>query len=316
MTLAELKSALVKNEIFFLYGNKLIFVGDETFLQSSYIKKLADITKSKITYADDFLEIKKRLTTNTMMDNSGVFVIKNSTQFIKNEDLFKNLIIPKGKYLILIFDKLDKRKPFYKENLDVICEFEKMTEAQLTKIIKKKFTGLSDTNCATLCSLVGNDYGRLLLEMEKLSIFFYKAEETGYDATSDELFIIALNDGLIYQEISDVSFKLVDDVLARNKKEAFYDVKEIQRAGEDSFKVMALLYSYFKNLLLLKSDRNCNINSFTKSKLNKFLNAYSSGTIINKLSKIQWVEQGIKSGKIDAELALDYLIIELVEGGN
>lgn len=312
MLIQELKESIVKDEIANRYGNKLIFIGEETYLQSFYIKQLAKKTKSKITFADDYLNIKRVLTINTMMDNSGIFVIRNSTQFIKNEDLFKNLVVAKGKYLILIFDKLDKRKSFFKENQNVICEFEKMTNGQLTKVIHKYLPNLGEKNCQLFNELIGRDYGRLLLEMDKLKTVDEVSKQKGETFEDDDLFELALREGLIYKEISDTSFQLADSILNHDIISTFNNLQELKRIDDDAFKLIGLLYSNFKNLLLYKNNRNINIPPFQKAKFSKIINRYNDESIIIKLDTLRETEQGIKTGKVDAEMALDYLVINLL----
>lgn len=311
MLIQELKEGIMKDSLKERFGNKLIFIGEENFLENLYLKQLAKKTKSKLIFADDFLDIKKRLTTNTVFDNSGIFIIRNSTQFLKNDELFSNLVVPKGKYLILIFDKVDKRKSFFKDNANVTCEFEKMTTAQLTSIIQKSFL-LNQTNCEKLCYLVGNDYGRLLLEIDKLKIMDVIGQMQGNDLSADELFDIALNEGLIYQEVNDVSFQIVDSILEKDTEKTFYYLQELKRVDDDAFKLLGLIYSYYKNLLLIKCNPNININRFVKGKLSRFVNKYSANEIIDKMTVIQDIEQGIKSGKVESDMALDVMIINLI----
>lgn len=309
MLIQELKEGIMNNSLFEKYGNKLIFIGEESFLENLYLRQLARKTNSKLIFADDFLDIKKKLTSNTAFDKSGIFVIRNSTQFLKNEDLFENVNVPKGKYLILIFDKFDKRKAFFKENENITCEFEKMTTAQLTNIIQKRIA-LNELDCKYLCELIDNDYGRLLLELDKLSIYF-KLDKYS-NISNVEKFNLALKDSLIYQEINDVSFDLTYSIIEKNIVNSLGYLQELKRSDNDAFKILGLIYSSYKNLLLLKCNPNVNINRYTKNNLSKYLNKYNAQEIINQLSIIQEVEQGIKSGKVESDMALDVLIIRLL----
>lgn len=306
MTIPELKQSIQEDTLNFKYGSKLIFTGEETYLQNTYIKQIAKVTKSKLIFADDYLQIKRRLTTNTMLDKSGVFVIRNSSQFVKNENLFKELIVAEGKTLILIFDKLDKRGVFYKENQENICNFEKMTAVQLTRIIHKTLKDLSTDNCELLCELVQNDYGRLLLELDKLNIL------KNDNIDDDTLFSKALKEGIIYREITDTTFEIVDNLLAGVVKPSLELLRDLKQIDNDAFKLMGLLYNNYKNMLLLKCNPNININNFIKNKLLNLGKNYTPNFIIKKMKLIQNTEQGIKSGKIDAEMALDYLVINLL----
>lgn len=318
MLIQELQEAIIKNQIDFLIGDKIIFTGEETYLENTYVKQIAKITKSKLIFADSFLEIKKSLTTNTMMDKNKVFVIRNNNEFIKNQDLFKNIIPANGKYLILIYDKLDKRSSFFKDNQDKIVNFEKMTENQLLKVIRKnhKFDGLSDENCYMLIDIVNKDYGRLLLELDKFKAMIICSdlwvEHGAPDLDSNELFEYCLDVDLFYREVNDTVFSLIDSILEKDKIKSYNLLKNAKYGEFDVFSLMGLLYSNYKNMLLLKCSDNININAFTKNKLKNLLRYYTTNQIINNLKLIQDTEQGIKTGKIESDIADEYLLAKLL----
>lgn len=315
MEIQELKAAIKSNELFSKFGNLIIFTGEESTLQTLYCKQIAKAIKGGICFCDnDYLSIKKSLANNSPLNPVKVYVIHDSSQFLKNEDLLEiaKHNIAEGKILILIFHKIDKRKSFFKDNKNIICEFEKMTTNQLCNIIKKQLPDLSNSNCEIFCQLVNNDYGRLLLELDKLKILEDRSESYQLPITTDNIFLNALKENLIYQEISDTSFELLDAILEKNSKKAFTLLDELRHFETDSFKVLGLVYSNLKNMLLINSGANLNINSFVKSKLLKAKNNFSITQLIRGLKEILNIEQGIKSGKIDNDMALEYMLIKLL----
>lgn len=323
MLIQELQQSIINNDLFFKYGDKLIFTGEETYLQKTYINQIAKVTNSKVIYSETYLEIKRAVTTTTMMDSNKVFVIRNSNEFTKNPDLYKNIVCAKGKYLILIFDKLDKRGTFFKENESEICEFEKMTDIQLLRVIRKNYKsleGLSDENCYKIIDLVNRDYGRLLLELDKLktmlNILEVEGMEAGYDADSNEWFEFLMNDGLIHQDINNDTFQLVDAILNKDCINSYLLLKNAKIGEFDIFSLMGLLYTNYKNTLLYKCSKDVNLSGFIKNKINQFKDKYNIKELINKMQIIQDIEQGIKLGKIDAEISDEILLIRLFnEGG-
>ena len=319
MLIQELQQSIINNDLFFKYGSKLIFIGEDTYLQKLYINQIAKKEKAKVIYADNFLEIKKPLITTTMMEQNKVFVIRNNNE-LANSEIFNQIIPAKNKILILIYDKVDKRSSFFKDNENIICNFEKMTEAQLLHIIRKNYKTLeklSDDNCYKIIELVNKDYGRLLLELDKLKlamkIWEIEAEEQGYYfETDDEIFDCLMKEGLIHQDIDNDTFSLVDAILNKDYKNIYILHKNAKNGEFDIFALMGLLYTNYKNTLLYKCSREVNLSGLIKNKINGFITKYSINELIYKMKVIQEMEQGIKTGKVENTLADEILLIRLL----
>lgn len=307
MLVQELQKSIIDNLVFMDYGNKLIFTGEETCLQDLYINELAKKEKAKIIYADSILDIKKSLLANTMMDRNKIFVVRNSNEFIKNSELFKELTPPMNKYLILIYDKVDKRSNFFKDNEKVICNFEKMTTTQLIRIVNKYLPDLKEDNCNYLVEMLNKDYGRLLLEIDKLVVL-----QKINNKNINELFLDAIEEGLIHQDIDSSIFDLVEAILNKNIVLSQNLLKSAKMGEFDIFSLMGLLYSNYKNLLLMKCSKDVNLSYYIKTKLQKFINLYRVKQLVDKMEIIINIEQGIKSGKIDSEIADEILVLKLL----
>lgn len=321
MLIQELQQAIIQDTICFMYGSKLIFTGEDSYLQKLYINQIAKLDNSKVIYADNYLEIKRQLTTTTMMEQNKLFVIRNSTD-LNNIEIFNQVVPAKNKMLILIFDKVDKRSTFFKETENITCNFEKMTEGQLLNIIRKNYKsleGLSDNNCYKIIDLVNKDYGRLLLELDKLKIILpiidVEAQKNGNDSSTDELFEFLIRDGLIYQDIDNNVFELVDAILNKEYINIHNLHKKVKNGEFDIFSLMGLLYINYKNTLLYKCSKEVNLSSFVKNKINSFQNKYNINELIYKLKVIQDIEQGIKTGRIDSLIADEILLIRLLYEG-
>lgn len=319
MLIQELQQSIINNDIFNKYGSKLVFTGEDSYLQKLYINQIAKINKAKLIYAESYLDIKRSLTTTTMMDKNTLFVIRNTNEFNSNIELFNQVIPAKNKWLILIYDKMDKRSSFFKEVEKITCNFEKMTDEQLLHIIRKNYKsleGLSDNNCYRIIDLVNKDYGRLLLELDKLKIILpiidVIAQEKGNDSTTDELFEFLMNDGLIHQDIDNNVFNLVDAILNKQYINIHILHKNAKNGEFDIFSLMGLLYTNYKNTLLYKCSKDVNLSGFIKNKISAFMGKYTVPELISKLQIIQEMEQGIKTGKVDSLIADEILLIRLL----
>ena len=303
MELFELKSKIKEG---FMDTRILIFTGQETTLQSVYTKEIAKRNNQSLVYVDDLVNIMNKLANKQYSGKGNCYIIRNSKDFQKNEDLWNTLQnkISNSNLIIFIYDNIDKRGRFYKENKDIIVDFEKMTTAQLTNVLTKKYL-LTEENAIKLIELCNNDYGRILLELDKLKCLTINKD-------INEVFIEALKDDLIYQEINDTSFKIIDAILSFNSKRCFQLLNELKRFEDAPLKLIGLLYSNFKSLLMLYSKEKPNINYYVMQQLSKHKTAHNPEELIDKLRFIQKVESGIKLGEVEMEFSLDYLIINLL----
>lgn len=320
MLIQELQQSIINNDIFNKYGSKLVFTGEDSYLQKLYINQIAKINKAKLIYAESYLDIKRSLTTTTMMDKNTLFVIRNTNEFNSNIELFNQVIPAKNKWLILIYDKMDKRSSFFKEVEKITCNFEKMTEEQLLHIIRKNYKSLdklNDDNCYRIIDLVNKDYGRLLLELDKLNIILPIKEKEAkenclfFDEIND-LFKILIKDGLIHQDIDNNVFNLVDVILNKQYMNIHILHKNAKNGEFDVFSLMGLLYINYKNTLLYKCSKDINLSGFIKNKISTFMDKYTVPELISKLQIIQEMEQGIKTGKVDSLIADEILLIRLL----
>lgn len=282
---------------------KLIFTGDESYLQKTYIDRIAAVRKLEIVYTDDLLGVKKEIETKALFGKGKLFVFRNVNVFLTKDDLFENLKVNAANQVILIYDKVDKRKSFFTNNKNITIEFKKMTLPQLTKITQKQLD-INSKNAELLVTLVDSDYGRLLNEIHKIKCLQLK--------NIDNEFNKLIQDNLIFQEASDTAFNLIDAILERKYKSMFILLEELKEYNNEPFKFLGLLYSNLKNLLLYMSNRNLNISYPMKNKFDKVINKYNPSFLIRVLRDLIDIEQGIKMGKYDANLALDLIILKTI----
>lgn len=303
MELFELK-AMIKEG--FVDKRILLFTGEETTLQSVYINEIVKKNNQTKTYSDDLVSIINKLGNKQYNGKGTCYVIRNCKDFQKNEDLWQSLSsrISSSNFIIFIYDNIDKRSKFYKDLKDITVDFEKMTTAQLTNVLTKKYN-LNEENAIKLTELCNNDYGRILLELDKLKCLTITRD-------INEVFIEAIENDLIYQEINDTSFKLVDAILGFRYKDTFQLLNELKRFEDAPLKLIGLLYSSFKNLLMLYSKEKPNINYYIMQQLSKHKGQHNPEELIDKLRFIQKIESGIKLGEVEMEFSLDYLIVNLL----
>ena len=164
MNLAELKQSLIKRDISSLY----IFTGTEYGILEKYISSISKLLGKERKSLDTVRDLFQSLTTTSLMKKDSLYIIKDDKDFLKTESKWGLLEkVAKNKNVILLFSSLDKRGKFYKKYKEKIVEFNKLTTNQLMKYVQKEL-GLRQEFGEQLISYCGNDYTRLVLEMDKI----------------------------------------------------------------------------------------------------------------------------------------------------
>ena len=221
METSSLKQDIKTNNIKSYY----IFTGDELKVQDIYIEKLAN--GKPIKRIDSFGDVAKRLNSGMLISTPKCYVIRDDVEFTKEESIWGNLEGIIGQNLVIwVFTSLDKRSKFYKQFKNLICEFNHLSEDVLLKYVQKEIN-LTEHNARYLIQLCGNDYSRILLEIDKI-------KHLAFQEDYDWAFNVLLEKGTIYQPPRDAIFMWVDAVLKRQKLAAFGLLQECIEIGEAS----------------------------------------------------------------------------------
>ena len=309
MNLIELQNQIKSNQL----NNIYVFTGDEIAVQKIYINKIAQTSNLEIQYVDNLKSIYNKLNINDMFNSKKLYIIIDDIDFIKEEKLWNN-INTNNNIIIFKFNNLDKRSKFYKQFENKIVEFNKLSNEILIKYIKKEIN-MSNENCESLIKICNNSYNQILLEVDKI-VQYGKTQMV--DTPYDFIFNILNNSGVFHKEISDITFEFIEKVLKRQYNNIFDLRKKLIQIGESNIKLLSLLYTNFKTVLLIQS---CNSNDICKTtglqyyqvKYNQDkLNYYSIGELVNALKIIQKTEEGIKTGKIDEDISIDYVLCNIL----
>lgn len=309
MTLAELKAEMISGRMRPMY----IFTGTEIEVRDIYLKQMAKLGKFDIKWVDDVSDIIQSGRKKSMIASKTLYVLSESAEILKNEKALEAVRNCIGKnMLVCMFISLDKRVKMYKQYKDITVEFESLKSEILKKYIQKEI-GLSDKNCMRLMEICENDYGRCLLEIDKIKRFHIVTERL-----YDQSFISLLQDGTIYQPAKDVIFDFVDAVMQRDAYMAFKLMQESYDSGEATLVMISNLYSNFKATLQVKSCKSRDIakstglNTWQINNAKKYIGNYSVKELINAMQIIRNAEVGIKSGTIDEEIAVPQILVNVL----
>ena len=316
MNVADVKAQIQSGNLNHVY----IFTGEEIEVQRIYINHIAERSKTSIQRIDSIDSILDTLKRKSLLNRNLCVVVRDDKSFMQDEklqDTIKSII--GDNILILIYTNLDKRTKFYKKYSKDIVDFELLSEQLLVKYIQKEIP-LSLKNCKKLIEVCESNYGRILLEIDKIKKYtfaYYNGHELKVGCY-DKSFITLLDDGTIYQPPKDAVFDFVDAVLRRQVNRAFDLLEQSYAVGEATMVLLTVLYNNTRQVLQVQSCESTDIVKSTgltqwqikcaKEKMGK----YSVGELVRILKLVQFVESGIKSGKIDEDNAMRYILVKIL----
>jgi len=313
MTIAELKAQMMSHTMRRTY----IFCGTEVGIRDIYLKQICKIQNYILKWVDEITDILQAGRKKSILQKATLYVLSESSDLVKNEKAWKILDMDLGQnMLICMFTNLDKRTKFYKQYKDMMVEFEPLEPDILKKYVKKEIA-LSDKNCQTLMEVCENDYGRCLLEIDKIEQYV-NADCTVDGVLYDGAFAQLIKDGTIYQPPKDAIFDFVDAVLDRDAYNSFKLMQESYDSGEATMVMVSNLYTNFKALLQVQGCKSKDISNCTGltgwqiMNAKKHLNHYTNKELTQALTSIRSAEVGIKSGTIEESVAVQWLLVNIL----
>ena len=319
MNLSVLKQQIQSNTPDDFY----IFTGAEWEIQRIYIRQIAKVRKLQIVYADNFASVYSKAKNSGFLGGKSLYVLLNdkSIQTLENVQIRANSGILNGNVLICIYTDIDKRTKFYNSNKDRIVEFEQLSDTMLKKYILKEMPDFSDRNCQKLIDVCEHNYGRILLEIDKIKRYKLVGElmvTDDYQVLEDDCFQMLLKDGTIYQPPKDAIFDLVDAILDRKGELVFDLLQQSVAVGEATMVILSVLYKNAKAVLQVQSCKNTNITQTTGLSAwevqcaKKHVGKYRIGELVQMLKLLQEVESKIKKGVIPEDIAVEYVLVEVL----
>ena len=294
----------------------LVLYGQEQTVLNMYIKQIVSVTQSQAVYVDTVASVIKQCGKKSLNKSIKCYIVSDDLSYLKAEtvwDKIKKDFKKSKDYLILRYHTLDKIDKFSHNNKENLTEFAHLSAEVLQQYIYKDLPDLSEKNALSLIDYCDHDYGRILMEIDKIKQ--YMSVRT--DLTVDSCFNQLDKQGLFHKEIGDITFELTNAVLGGYTDQAIVKLDEAKRKNEPAMMIASILYNGFRNLLayqgLGKNKQGAmERTGLTKGELygcTKNIGEYSLSEVKRNMLFCQQVESGIKTGLIDEDIALDYLVL-------
>ena len=298
----------------------LVLYGQEQTVLDMYIKQIVSVSQSQAVYIDTVASVIKQCGKKSLNKSVKCYIVSDDLSYLKAEtvwDKIKKDFKKSKDYLILRYHTLDKRDKFSHNNKENLTEFAQLSAEVLQQYIYRDLPDLSEKNALSLIDYCNYDYGRILMEIDKVRQ--YMSVRT--DLTVDSCFNQLDKQGLFHKEIGDITFELTNAVLGGYTDQAIVKLNEAKRKNEPAMMIASILYSGFRNLLayqgLGKNKQGAmERTGLTKGELygcSKNIGGYSLSEVKRNMLFCQQVESGIKTGLIDEDIALDYLVLHCLK---
>jgi len=314
MNIMELKKSLDSGELSNLY----VFTGEEYTILNIYIDKVCSFFDT-VKRSDSVLSIYKSLSARSLIQTGKqVFVVRDDKEFLTSETIWADLmkrLKARNATLVVKYSSIDARSKFNKHFDEYITVFDRLSDRVLLKYIYKDIT-LSQENANTLMNACNGDYGRILLEINKIqNVMEY------YKLSANDAFKMCLNAHAIYIEPEGQVFDLVDSILTRNYRSVYKMLAESRRRGDNELYVFSLLHNNVKTILQIQTFGNSDnkkliqATGLTQYQINtcsKYLNRYTCEELIRFMKYIKYCDKSIKDGTMQSDFALDYLLVNVL----
>lgn len=311
MKVQELKKLIKENNL----PNFLIFTGEEWKVQELYIKQIAKVKNLSIFHAEDIDEVWRELKARTLFGRDTLYILRDDKELLHNEKIYSKLDdVLKDNMLILQLTSVDKRLKVIKQYNNSIVEFEALNEAILKQYIQKEID-LNDRNCKILMEICEYNYGHCLLEIDKILCYtraYYNGQPFKAGAC-DKTFMSLLEYGTLYVPPRDTIWDFIKAFLQNKPFHAYELYQDLKELNTPTFAILSNLYNNAKQVFQVQTCKSDNIEKSTGLTNWQIRNAkecvgrLSSRDLAVLMRLIQKVETDIKTGKMDEEIAIDYI---------
>ena len=314
MEVQELKHLIKEKTI----PSFMIFTGEEWLVQKLYIEQIAKVVNLDIQYIDKVSDIIGTLGSKSLFSQDYLYVVRDDKEFMTEEKLQEKVINNLNQnMLILELTSADKRLKLLKTYKTSTYEFNALKSDILKRYIQKEID-LPDGHCEYLMEICEYSYGHCLLEIDKIKCYVNSIKDKAYTDIQAKLqipqaFITLVEDGTIHIPPRDTLWDFIKAFLQNKPSKAYELYQELKELQSPTFAILTNLYNNAKQVLQVQV---CTSNDIAKTtgltawqirNAKECVNKYKARDLAVLMRLIQKVESDIKQGKLDEQIAIDYI---------
>lgn len=319
MEVQDLKHMIQSKDI----PNFMIFTGEEWMVQKIYIQQIAKVVNLEVKYIDSISDIWNTLNSRMLLGKNYLYVLRDDREFITEEKLYSQIQNRLSKnMLILQLTSVDKRLKILKTYNNTTFEFNALKSDILMRYIQNEIT-LPDEHIGYLMEICEYNYGRCLLEVDKIKHYVNSIKDNAVTATQARLqyplaFAKLATDGTIYIPPRDAIFDFIKAVMQHRVKLVYELFEELKESKEPTLIILSNLYNLAKWTYQLQTcsskdiAKSTGLNNWQIRNAKECANVYTNEDLEYLMRLIQKVESGIKRGLIEDAIAVDYVLVSFL----
>lgn len=319
MKLHELQQQIISKSLDKLY----IFYGEEVGIMDVYLNKIYSIVNANVVRVETVQEAYVKMGQKKLSGGPRCFVVRDDKEFFKNDKVWNKvfgLVNNSSDFLILVYSSMDKRSKFYKQNTDKLTEFEKLSAEMLSKYVIKELPTMSAKAAIQLAEMCECNYNRIMLECNKIKTYADSFSSFDGSVNYESAFNTLVEQGIIYQPIGDITFKFTDAILTRNFGATAEYLRQARLKAEPEIMVLSILYNGFKQILMVQGlgkdqsepVKRTGLTAWQVKLAKEKQGHYSISELVNALKVIRFAEKGIKTGQLETDVSLEYVIANIM----
>lgn len=308
-----------------------IIYGLDAFLINKSMKNILPDDELAIEYFDlensSIEAIIKSCDSLSLFGDKKYIVVENSYIFTptinkklpeQNIEMLEKYINNINENVVLVFkinkEKLDERKKIVKQVKEKGKIIECNKSNDVTKTVKDFFDSydIRDENIKLLINRVGENLAILEKEAEKLKL--YKLDEK--TITKDDIEL------LCYKNVDLDIFKLVENIVLKNKEKAIESYHELIKNGEEPIKLIIILANQFRMIYQTKklyskgySEANIaqklKVHPYAIKKAYEKTREFNEKDLLKLLYNLALLDKNIKLGNVEGSMGLELFILNI-----
>lgn len=305
-----------------------LIYGEEAYLRQQFTKRLVDAIVAddsmNCTYfkgkETDIFEVISIANTLPFFSERRVVVIEDSGFFKKESKELVDYLptMPDTTCMIFRESEVDKRNRLYKKvkELGYVSEMKRQSDRELERwvfgMLKKDGINITNRNMNYLLQCIGNDMSLLKNEVEKL--ISYLGDKKVVDREDI--------DAICSVQITGHIFDMIDSMSRHNQKKAmrlYYDLIQVK---EPAMRILYLINRQYMQFYQIKElmeqgiqgrelATEASLNPYIANKVSQKANAFTLEQLKHCMKKCLEMDEGIKTGLIKDQVAVEMLIVEL-----
>lgn len=285
----------------------LVFYGTEYEIMNLYINEICkryNLTKLFVDSANTAFSKAKGL---SILRTNSLYISKYEKDFLSDDRNWNNVDKIGSNYIIIIQQAIDNRTKFYKQFESVAVDF-KEQPIDIVKVMLSQQHNLCDVAITRLINNCSRNYSRCLKELNKI-----KALAKYNNCSQEDAYKKLITEKVIQEDINIEIPEFIQAVMTKNRN-ALKLYYKLVYTGVNNIVLLSWVYNAVKNQLLVQgttkpSPETTGINYYFIKECFSRMNYYSVNELIKFLYLIKECEQGIKSGKFEEPMIIEYLLV-------